>query len=480
MKTRIRSVKINAILNIIKQCSNIIFPLITYPYVSRVLGAEGVGKYSFPSSLTSILATVAALGIPTYAVREGARIRENKKEIYKLSSELFTINLIAMIFVLFFLGIATTLVPRLKRESLLIYILSLNIVTSVLGRDWINSVYEDFLFITIRYILFQSIAVVLIFTFVKEPSDFIVYTCITVFGNSGGYLANILHTQKLIPIGVTLHPNLKKHIRPILFLLGTALAIQLYVQSDITILGFFRSTQEVGIYTIASKIYEIIKSLLNAVIIVTVPRLSKYIGNHDFESYNFLLEKLRSSLCVLVFPCIVGLFMEASNIMILIGGTEYLSGVPALRVLCAALALAVFGCFFSSGVLVPVKRDKFYFIATIVSAVENIVLNIVFIPLLGIVGAALTTVIAEFIVMTICRYYSKQYIQKGKIKDYILITVGCIVICCICKLAKLFEFNTFGETAFSCIVSMFVYFFVLYIGKNTIVCENIERLVLKL
>lgn len=473
---KIRSVKTNALLNVVKQSCNIIFPLITYPYVSRVLGNTGLGKYSFSSSITSIAGTIAALGISTYAIREGARIRNDKDKVKQFSSELFSINIISMLITVVALVLLTLFVPRLNRNAVLTYILCVNIVTSVLGRDWVNTIYEDFFFVTIRYIVFQSIAVVLIFLFVRKPEDCIIYTAITVFGNSGGYIANIFHTKKYVPYRLTNKINIKKHIKPILYLFGVSLAIQMYVQSDITVLGFYRPDSEIGIYTIASKVYEIIKSLLSAVIMVVIPRLSNYLGQGKKDQYIYLTNKLRSSLYVIVFPCIVGLFFESRNVMQLIGGKTYVDGAIPLRILCIALGCAVFGCFYSQGVLVPNRRDKYYFIATIISALVNIGLNIVIIPFWGMAGAALTTVLAELIVVSICRKYSFDMISKGDLKEYISIGVGCSSIAVICFFTNSLKINYILQLIFAIILSIIAYTVLLIALKNRIILEAIETL----
>lgn len=476
MKKKIRSVKTNALLNVIKQSCNIIFPLITYPYVSRVLGNTGLGKYSFSSSITSIAGTIAALGISTYAIREGARIRNDKDKVKQFSSELFSINIISMLFTVVALVLLTLFVPRLNRNAVLTYILCVNIVTSVLGRDWVNSIYEDFFFVTIRYIVFQSIAVVLIFLFVRKPEDYIIYTAITVFGNSGGYIANIFHTRKYVPYCLTNNINIKKHIKPILYLFGVSLAIQIYVQSDIAVLGFYRPDSEIGIYTIASKVYEIIKSLLNAVIIVVIPRLSNYLGQGKKDQYIYLTNKLRGSLYVIIFPCIVGLFFESRNVMQLIGGKAYVDGAVPLRILCIALGCAVFGCFYSQGVLVPNRRDKYYFIATIISALVNIGLNIIIIPFLGMAGAALTTVLAEVIVVSICRKYSIDMMSNGDLKEYISIGIGCSSIAVICFFTNSLKINYILQLIFAIVLSIIAYAVLLIALKNRIILEAIETL----
>ena len=132
-----KSLKVNAVLNVIKQCSTAFFPLITYPYISRVLGSDNFGRISFASSIIEYGMVFAALGIPTYILREGAKVRDKKDEIKQMTSEVFTLSIITMLIVICTIVFLMIVSPRLKVESLILSILSFNIVFSILGRDWI-------------------------------------------------------------------------------------------------------------------------------------------------------------------------------------------------------------------------------------------------------------------------------------------------------------------------------------------------------
>ena len=284
-KSGTTSLKKNAVLNVFKQCSNIIFPLLTFPYISRVLGADNLGRYSFVDSLIQILVTVAVLGIPTYAVREGARIRNDYKEIEQFSAELFTISLFSMLIVYFFLFVLLMYVPRIKSDSVLVVILSFNILATVLGRDWINSIYENYIYITARQFLFQFVSLFTIFLVIRNQDDYIKYAAIMLISNSGGFILNLLYLQKKIPLRITLRLHLKKHLKPIFLLFCSSLAITIYVKSDIFLIGLLSTNKEVGIYTLASKIYIVIKSVLNAIILVVIPRAANLLGSGRFSEY---------------------------------------------------------------------------------------------------------------------------------------------------------------------------------------------------
>ena len=475
MRYKNKSMKLNAILNMFKQICNIIFPLITYPYVSRVLGATNLGKYSFADSVVQYFIILATLGASGYAIREGARFRDESENIQKFSSEIFSINIITLMISLILLVVCVFFVPRINQVKPLIFILSINIIFTVIGRDWINSIYEDFSYITIRYIIFQIISMILMFVLVRITNDYYKYTMIVVLATSGAQALNIIHTSKYVPYRLSLTKNSIKHLKPIMFMFCISIASIIYINSDVTLLGFLRSENEVGIYYIVGKIYTIIKTLMNALIMVTVPRLAYYLGKNEYEKYNDILDKLRNVLLIITLPCIVGVFLLSENIVMIIGGQEFISGSISLKILCIAMFFAVIGCFYSQSILIPNRKEKYFFFATIVSAVVNIGLNFLFIPIWGINGAAITTVIAEIIVVLICSYYSKGQHKKftnGSVRDAI---VGCMAIVIVCQLVKMFVVSVMLQLVISIIVSVIIYAVILLGLKNEILYSVVGK-----
>ena len=466
---RTPNLKLNAILNIIKQCCNILFPLITYPYVSRVLGAANLGQYSFSESYVQYFILLAGLGIPTYAIREGARIRNDKGAIEKFCSELFSINVLSLLASLCIELIILFNVSRFDTVKVIILLLTINAISGTLGRDWINSIYEDYVYLSLRYTIFQVLAAVLIFIFVKSPDDLLHYVLIMVFANSSGYILNIFHTQKYVPLRFTFHFNTKKHLKPILLLFASSVAVTIYIKSDITMLGFLDTDKNVGIYTLTSKIYSIVKTLLNALITVSIPRLSLYLGTENEDQFSSLASKLRDVLFTFVLPAAVGMFMLSADIIRLIGGQEYSSGHISLQLLSVALIFAVFGAYYSQALLIPMRFDHIFTIATIISAVINISLNFIMIPLFGISGAAFTTVIAEGIVCLICKLYFDKNIELPIFmneKNMLSILLGCIAISGTCYYTQRFIVSYVPLLIVSILASITIYVIILLICKN--------------
>ena len=170
-----KSLKVNSILNVIKTISSILFPLITFPYISRVLQPAYVGKVNFGASFVSYFSLIASLGITTYAIRECSAVRGDKNKLGEIASQIFSINVYTTIIAYVMLGLSLIFFRELDSYRTLIIVQSTAILFTTWGTDWLNSAMEDFAYITIRTIAFQFLSLVLMFLLVKTPEDYIKY-----------------------------------------------------------------------------------------------------------------------------------------------------------------------------------------------------------------------------------------------------------------------------------------------------------------
>lgn len=256
-----------------------------------MLGSNGYGKYSFSNSVTNYFILIAALGIYTYAIREGAKIRDDQKAINQFCSQVFSINVCSAAISLLLLFSMVFFLPKFSGYKAYILIQSTSIVMAVIGTDWINGIFEDYFYITVRYIAVQCICLLAMFVFVRRPEDIIPYCIISVLATNGGNLINIFYVRKYAKIRFTFNMDLKRHLLPLLILFVNSIAITIYVNSDITMLGFFESDAQVGVYSFASKIYNLLKQLINAVVVVSVPRIA-YILKNKSEEYEMFINKI--------------------------------------------------------------------------------------------------------------------------------------------------------------------------------------------
>lgn len=462
-----KSVGINAILNVIRQACVIIFPLITFPYISRVLGVDNYGKINFGNSVIQYFVLLATLGVTNYAIREGAWLRNNKKEINKFASQVFTISIITTVLSYILLVITIILWPKLHGYWLLLAIQSLTIFLNIIGVDWVNSVFEDYFYLTLRFIIVQIFSIIAMFIFVKKPEDYLIFAGIQTFAQAGANLANVIHIRRYIKLKLVSRPNVKRHIVPMITMFANALSVQIYVNADTTMLGIFKNDTAVGCYSVAAKIYFMVKQMLNAVLVVTIPRVSSYLGENRIKEYNQLLDKTFHFVVSLTLPAITGFFVLSYDVIFLIGGAEYLEGHISLKILSIALFGNVFATYFNNVILIPNRKEKYFLIAAVTASIINILLNLFFIPFWSFNGAAITTVIAEFTIMAFGFYYSKGlYDFKLNARDIISTVVGCFLIAIICIAIQFFISDSILRIIITIPTSLLMYGIVMIVLKN--------------
>lgn len=458
---------INALLNAIKTIFSIIFPLITFPYISRVLGVENIGIYNFSASVVSYFTLLAGLGINTYAIREGARYRNNRKKISNFASEVFSINLISTLMAYAILLFCLIFLTKLHDDFLIILILSISIAFTTLGCEWIFNIYEEFGFITIRTIICQLISIILMFVFVRNKDSLVQYSLITLVANSGSNFINMFVRKKYCNIRFCVNKKMKRHLMPILILFANSIAMTIYINSDVTILGLISGNYYVGLYSVATKVYTMLKSLLGALIVVSIPRLATYIGIGNKKQYSETSSVILNSLITIAVPVMVGTFALSDKIVLLLSGKDYMPASISLKILSIALLFSIFGWFYTSCVLIVNKQDRSVLKATTFAALANIILNVALIPYFNQNAAAFTTALAELISAVVCYLYARKYFRSDLQKNDIISTLlGSFLIIVICYLAGRYISSLYANIFVSVMLSMIAYGIVLVLFRN--------------
>lgn len=470
------SIKKNALLNGLRTVLNVIFPLITFPYISRVLSVDEIGKYNFSVSIVTYFLLLAALGIDKYAVREGSKFRDDREQISRFSSEIFSINIISTIITYGILFLVLFFVPKFNSYYACIIILSLQIFFTTIGTEWLYTIFEDYQYITIRSIVFKVISILLMFIFVREQGDYLNYAWVSVFATVGSNVLNFFHAKKYCRIKFTIRFDWKRVLIPIMVIFASNVAIQIYVNSDITMLGFIKDDYTVGIYSISAKIYNIVKNVLTAILMVSIPRLSLFVGKKMQIDFDKLLLKVTNVLLIFVIPAMIGLIALSKDVILLIAGKEYLKAIPSLQILSCALIFSVFSTLFNQCVLLPYKREKKFLISSTFSAALNITLNFVFIPFLSEVGAAITTLIAELCMAALNYIFTKDITKRifespSTRKNLATTFVATGGVFLICTFITRLILNTFIQLLVSFLLSVLAYIFILLALKNPYITE---------
>lgn len=475
-----KSLGLNAFFNGMRSVFSLIFPLITFPYISRVLSVSGIGIYNFSNTYVSYFILIAGLGIATYAVREGAKYRNQKEKIEEFTSQVFSINIIATIVAYLLLFLSLVIFKNLNNYVTCILIFSLQILFTTLGTEWIYTIYEDYAYITIRSIAFKILSIILLFILVRKPSDYLWYATITVLAAVGSNILNFIHARSFINIRLTLNTKWRYHLKPIMIIFASAVAITIFTASDTTILGILKNDYAVGIYSTSAKIYQITEGLLSAILTVTIPRLAMLWGQKRRSEYNDVLIRVINTLGILVLPASVGLIMLSREVVLIIAGYKFLPSVNSLRIITWAMIFSIFAWIFSDCVLIPVKRESKVLRNTLITAVINVILNFILIPSMSYDGTSLSTVIAEFSVMVMNGYSCRDIIKpiifkKETLKNLFESIIGCIGIVIVCLLCQWGLHSMIWKTIFSMVLSVPMYGAILILLGNEIAISMLNN-----
>ena len=300
------------------------------------------------------------------------------------------------------------------------------------------------------------------------------------FSAVGSNFLNFIHARNFVHIKLTTKTNWRYHLKPILVIFASAIAVTIYVSSDTTILGLLKNDYAVGIYSTSVKIYQIAQGLISALLTVTIPRLAFLWGKRRIREYNQVLSKVIDFLGVLVLPASVGLIMLSREVVLIIASVKYLPSVNSLRIISWAIIFSIFGWIFSDCVLIPAKRENLVLRNTIITAIENIILNFILIPFMSYDGTSLSTVIAEFTVMIMNGYSCWDIIKpiifkRDTLKNLFDSIIGCVGIVIVCLLCDYGFKSIILKTIFSVVLSIIMYGAVLVLLENRNVYSILDR-----
>ena len=398
-QNKVHSVKYNFLMNFILTASSLLFPLITFPYVSRVLHAAGNGKVNFAASIANYFLMVASLGIPTYGVKACAKVRDDKQKLSQTSQEILIINLIATILVTITYLIMVFTVPRFSQDKTLFFIEGINIVLNMFGANWLYQALEKYDYITARSVLFKAVSIVLMFALVHQESDYRIYAATTVFASVGSNVMNFIRLHRYISFKKAGEYNLKQHLKPIFILFAGNAIASIYTNLDTVMLGFMKTNADVGDYTAAVKVKNILVSVVSSLSGVLLPRMSYYVQQRDKKQFNALMTTALNATIFMSMPLCTYFVVEAKDSLTLLAGAEYIPATLTMQIVNISVVAIGITSIIGIQVLTPINREFQLMISVVVGAVSDFVLNCFMIPKWGAAGAAFATMIAEYLVL---------------------------------------------------------------------------------
>lgn len=481
MISKVKTIKYNVVLNIIYNISNIIFPLITFPYISRILLADGTGKVSFFTSIATYATLVGSLGISTYGIRETAKVRDDKEKLSKVVQELLILNTISTIIVIILLIVSMFYIDKFRQEPLLLILNCFSIITSIIGMNWLYSGLEQYEYITKRSIIFKLLSLICVFMFVHKKEDYIIYAGINIFSIVGSYICNFYYAHRFIYFKPMKNLQFKKHLKPMLLLFASILAVSIYTNLDTVMLGFISGDEQVGLYTVAVKIKALLLTTINAISAVLLPRLSYYINEKKNDEYNYILKKSISIISIISIAFTVFFMINAKESIIFLGGPSYVNAATCMQIIMPILLISGFSNITGNQVLIPHGMDSCFMIAVVSGSIVDFILNYLLMPKLGCVGAAIATLFAELTQMSIQFIFAYRYIARNlNFKTYFKIIVSTIISSIVLLGVKLIlPSNTFIVLVISSILYFGIYVIILYKLKEPLIFEYKNMLLSK-
>lgn len=473
---KIHSVQFNFIMNAILTVSSFVFPMITFPYASRVLLVENYGKVTFATSVLTYFAMFAALGIPNYGIRACARVRDDKVKLSRTAQELMIINLItsAITYVAFFVSLI--FVKRFQQDSTLLIINSVSILLNTLGVTWLYSALEQYSYITVRNIVCKIISIILMFIFVHNPSDYVIYGAIAMVASGGSNLLNFLNLRKCIILKPLGNYRFKQHLKPIFIFFATSVAISVYTNLDTVMLGFMTDDIQTGLYGASVKVKNLLTGVVSSLGNVLLPRLSLYVSNQESDKFYETLSKVLNFLLLISLPLTIYFVFYSRTSILLFSGVEYEGATLPMQLLMPTVFLIAISGLTGNQMLVPLGRERVVMTSVICGALVDFGLNWIFIPKWGAAGAAAATLVTEFVVLAIQLFFLRTLawkVARGVRYRPILVSLLAATAVGFLTYRFLHISSYFWTLAVSAVLFFGTYFVLLLLQKEPFLCENL-------
>ena len=374
------SLRRNFLMNTILRAANVIFPLITILYVSRILLPAGLGRVSFATSFIAYFNMAAQLGIPTYGIRACAKVRDDKEELSRVTLELLLLNLIGTVISYAAITLCLLFIPRVRADKILFIILSLTIILNAIGMEWLYQGLEQYTYITIRSLIFKTVALAAVFLLVKEQKDVLIYAGISIFASSASNILNFLHAQKYVDLhsaivrgrnglsqetvgsvnraaetvrGDGAGINLRRHLKPVIVLFAMVCAVTVFSGLDEVMLGFIRTDADVGIYHAAVRIKVALVDIITALSVVLLPRASYYVEHERTKDFLRITDKGMRFVLLTGAGLTVYFMLYAGETVLFLFGPEFESSILPMILIMPVVLLTGMTRVMGNQILIP-------------------------------------------------------------------------------------------------------------------------------
>ena len=392
------SLKRNLLYSILLVLANYVFPFLTYPYVSRVLGVTGIGACNFVDSVINYFILFSTLGIDSYGVREIAKHKDDKEALNRTFSNIFTVNVTLTAIMLVLLVGATLTVPNLWAHMDLMFIGAFKLVFNCLLTEWLFKGLEDFKLITLRSIAIKLLYVAAVFIFVRSREDVWVYY----LASSMAVVVNALVNRAFARTRV--HYSVKNidffgTFKSVSALGVYAILTSMYTTFNVMFLGFVTNDYQVGLYGTATKIYYIVMAVFSGFTGVMVPRMSSVAAAGDMQKFRSYFGMVVEFLFGFSIPIVAWMMLMAPDIIRIIAGTEFAGAVLPMTIIAPLVFVVGYEQILVLQTLLPLGKDRIMLRNSLIGAGVGITLNVLLVPLLAATGSAIVWIAVECLIL---------------------------------------------------------------------------------
>lgn len=456
-----------------------LFPLITFPYVCRVIEADGIGQINFFQSIISYISLFTCLGIPMYAIREIARDRSDVVQMNRTAMEILLLHSMLTLVGYAIVAILCLTVPQIQVNIPLFLILSLTIFFTAIGCEWFYQGIEDFKYITIRGLIIKTVSVVLLFIFVKSKTDLLYYGCYTVFGVLGGNIFNFFRLRKYIHreniIFSELH--IKRHIKPVLKVFSFSVVTSIYLQLNTVLLGFLKNALAVGYFAAATKVMQMLLKMSACLGSVMMPRASHLIAENKEAEFNRLIQKSYDFTLAIALPMTIGLIFCAPSLITALCGVKFEHSILPSQIIAPIILMVAISNIFGIQVLFPKGKINIVTLCCGIGAVADLMLNLCLIPLFSYIGTSIAYLGAE-VATTVSMYFiGRRYIPIIYFKkSHLTYVLGCIVMAFVLYGISLLQLPTLTILLLQGCCGVLAYFIILCICKDEMLVQILSKI----
>ena len=454
--------KINYIYSMSYSILATVLPLITSPYISRVIGSSGLGIYSYNYTMVTYFMQFASLGIGFYGNRSIAKVRDNRDKLNKVFSEIFFMQLVtSMTMICLYIIYVLAFV---KENKIIALIMLLYVITPAFSISWFFNGMENFKITVIRNFCIKILTVISIFLFIKDPNDLWLYVLIMALGYffSEGYLILIVH--KYVSFHMPKIKNVIPHFKPNIVLFIPIFAVSIYRSMDKLMLKWIVNYSEVGYYSNAEKIINVLLSAITSLGQVMLPKMTYILSTGNEKDFILLNRKSLKYATIISSAMACGIVGVSENFVPIFFGPGYNKCVPILKMLGINLILLSWGNTLKAEYLIPKEKDSLYIKAVGVGAIVNLIVNFTLIPSLQSIGAVIGTLSAEMVSLVIIIYgINKEFSFSSVFRENIPYLVIGIIMLIVVKFVGSIQTNHLFLLIMQVLSGIFVYCFILII-----------------